>query len=366
MLYLAGVGLSFFLFVLLLSKKGKTFADQILVVWIFFMTLHVLLYYTVKTETYPALLGMDIPLPLLHGPFLYLYTRALTGRPLTGMRMAIHFVPPLATAIYVIPFFIRPIPEKLYVYAHQGIGYETFGLIKTICIIISGVVYVVLSAIALRTHRAAIAERFSSTERISLDWLQYLIYWIAAIWILVIIGNDDLVYGAAVLFILFIGYFGIRQGGIFTSVALEFPKRANDSAGQAGEVSIKKKYLKSGLSEDHSGALHRRLHELMQTERLFCVGELSLADLAQRLDIPANHLSQVINEREGKTFYDYINTLRIEEFKRKAAGPDSRRYTLIALAQECGFNSKSSFNRYFKKVTGQSPSEFLESVQSSN
>jgi YesN/AraC family two-component response regulator len=98
----------------------------------------------------------------------------------------------------------------------------------------------------------------------------------------------------------------------------------------------------------------------MNTEKVFRESELSLADLARRLNTQPNYLSQVINEREGKNFYDYINSLRVEEFMHLVASPDSRKYTLLGLAQECGFNSKSSFNRYFKKVTGKSPSEFMQ------
>ena len=68
----------------------------------------------------------------------------------------------------------------------------------------------------------------------------------------------------------------------------------------------------------------------------------------------------MINEREGKKFYDYVNGLRVDEFKRVVRVPGSEKLTLFALAQQCGFNSKSSFNRYFKKVTGQSPSEYMD------
>jgi AraC-like DNA-binding protein len=121
----------------------------------------------------------------------------------------------------------------------------------------------------------------------------------------------------------------------------------------------KRKYQKSGLSPESSALLHHQLGQVMTDEKLYRESELSLADLAARLNTQPNYLSQVINEREGKNFYDYINTLRIEEFKRVAASPESRKYTLLALAEQCGFNSKSSFNRYFKKVTGQSPSEFM-------
>ena len=113
---------------------------------------------------------------------------------------------------------------------------------------------------------------------------------------------------------------------------------------------------------DHSDILHRNLSFVMASEKLYRDSELSLAALANRLNTQANYLSQVINEREGKNFYDYVNTIRIEEFKRLAGSPESRKYTLFALAQECGFNSKSSFNRYCKKVTGKSPSDFIQTV----
>ena len=62
----------------------------------------------------------------------------------------------------------------------------------------------------------------------------------------------------------------------------------------------------------------------------------------------------------GKNFFDYINTHRTEEFKKLVSNPNNRKFTLLSLAFECGFNSKSSFNKYFKKVTGQSPSEYLQ------
>ena len=85
-------------------------------------------------------------------------------------------------------------------------------------------------------------------------------------------------------------------------------------------------------------------------------------DLARRLNTHPNYLSQVINEKEGKNLYDYVNTLRIEEFIKLVSQPHNQNLTLLSLAYECGFNSKSSFNRYFKKTTGQSPSEYLKQL----
>ena len=128
-------------------------------------------------------------------------------------------------------------------------------------------------------------------------------------------------------------------------------------------VSEKKKYSKSGLSEEMAVSLHQELNWLMEREKLYTESELSLSDLAARLSVHPNYLSQLINEKEGKNFYDYINTLRIEEFKRLVALPENQRYTILSLAYEFGFNSKSSFNRFFKKATGQSPSVYLRAME---
>ena len=376
MFYLGGVGLSFFLAILLLSKSKKTVADKILTGWLFLITIHLLSFYSRKMELYPQTLGIEIPLPLVHGPFLYLYTLALTNRIKSFRISALHFIPFIAVYIYLSPFFALPLEQKIYVYKNEGVGYETFGLIKTVANIISGVLYVILSSIVLRKHRISIADQFSYTEKINLQWLQYLIYWIAVIWIFVIFRNDDWVFGAAVLFILFIGFFGIKQVGVFHSQEFTSSKKNAEVTGNAKEendideshsdaTQEKRKYQKSGLSSESSETLHRQLNQIMSGEKLYCESELSLSELATRLNTQPNYLSQVINEREGKNFYDYINSQRIEEFKRLAVSPDNRKYTLLALAEQCGFNSKSSFNRYFKKVTGQSPSEFMTAVSDS-
>ncbi len=229
-------------------------------------------------------------------------------------------------------------------------------MIHRVSVVASGIVYVVLSSLVLRQHRQAIAEEYSNTDKINLAWLQYLIYWIGAIWIGVLVRNDTVIFTTATLFVVFIGYFGMRQVGIFHT--LPAPEAVTTE-----ENPEKKKYQKSGLTAEAAERLHRDLTALMVQTKAYRESELSLNELAGRLNSPANYLSQVINEREGKTFYDYINTLRVEEFKRLATSPESRKYTLLGLAQECGFNSKSSFNRYFKKVTGKSPSQFVPEMQ---
>jgi len=100
----------------------------------------------------------------------------------------------------------------------------------------------------------------------------------------------------------------------------------------------------------------------MEEKKLFLDENISLPQLAEMLDILPNYLSQVINERFQKNFYDFINSYRVEEFKRVVALGKNKNKTFFGLALDCGFNSKASFNSSFKKLSGITPSEFVKSL----
>lgn len=388
MRYITGIVIAFFLAGLLLSKKNKSTADKLLSAWLCIMGVHLTFFYFVftgKALHYPWLLGCELPLPFVHGPFLYLYSAALVNRlPVNRKWGLLHFLPVAIIYLYLIRFFVLSAEQKIYVYQNKGIGYETFELISLIAIIISGIAYIIWSNLLLVQHRKTILNEFSFTDKINLKWLQYLSFGIGVIWLAVITGTDELIYTAVVLFILFMGYFGIKQVGIFTESTPQKIKEEPKLETTVEEIRYhqplktsvepdapidsiietidKRKYSRSGLSGDMAENLHKELVQLMDKEKVFSESELSLAQLAKRLGANPNYLSQVINEKEGKNFYDYINTLRIEEFKRLIANPINQRFTILSLAYEVGFNSKSSFNRYFKKETSKSPSEYLREL----
>ena len=85
---------------------------------------------------------------------------------------------------------------------------------------------------------------------------------------------------------------------------------------------------------------------------------LSLSLLAEKSEILQSHISQVINQHFQMHFYDFINRYRVEEAKEKLSSSDFDHLSVLGIAFDCGFKSKSSFNRYFKKHTGVSPTEF--------
>jgi AraC-like DNA-binding protein len=96
----------------------------------------------------------------------------------------------------------------------------------------------------------------------------------------------------------------------------------------------------------------------MLTEKLFTDPELSLNKLAQRLDISTNQLSQVINQHYQKNFYEFVNAFRVEEVIRILHSGALENTTMLGIGLDAGFNSKASFNRYFKKHTGRTPSDY--------
>lgn len=366
MLYLTGIIITFFLVVILASKKNKSQADKILAFWLFCTGFHLFLYYLhYKNDfaSFPFLLGFELPMPLLQGPFLYLYTSSLTNQNQNRKFNFLHFLPFGIAVLFLIPFFALPFQEKLNVFQNEGKGYENLILILYGAILLSGIVYALLSLKKLSKHQKTISETFSSTEKINLRWLQYLILGSSIIWIIVIFYEDEYIFSFVVFYLIFIGYFGIKQVGIFTNQSIAENAVLNIPSTQNIEIentSEKIKYEKSGLNASDLQFIHQRLTEIMTNEKLYKNPDLTLTELSQKLNIHPNILSQVINSAEGKNFYDYINLQRIEEFKKQILLPENKKFTLLSVAFECGFNSKTAFNRNFKKATGISPSEYLK------
>lgn len=380
MIYLVGISITFFLVFILTSKKNKSKADIILTLWLSFVMLNLLFYYihaTGKYVTFPYFLGLEIPMPLLYGPFLFLYTVALTDQEHNKKINPLHFIPFVLALLSTLPFHALSFPQKIKVYQDGGRAYELLSLIIFIAILISGFLYTFISLQKLKKHRKTIAEQFSYTEKINLKWLSYLILGSSIIWLVAIFRQDNYVFSAVVLYVFFIGYFGIKQVGIFTMAKPQMPveisenlsseesKKFNDTLFDENKIDVqpeKIKYEKSKISSDEVSAIQKKLMILIQTEKTYTDPELTLSDLAKKISVHPNTLSQIINSVEQKNFYEYINDLRVEEFKKLIAVPENQKFTLLSLAFESGYNSKTAFNRNFKKNTGHSPSDYLKQM----
>lgn len=364
MLHLIGVIISFFLCVILFTKKGKSQADIILAVWLFVIGFHLLvfnIYITGQYQEFPYLLGLEIPLPLIHGPFLYLYTRALSSQKHKQSHWFIHFLPFILAIGLLYQFYLFSFDEKIEVYKNAGAGFENVMKLLYTSTLISGVVYVIMSLVLLKKYSIYINNQFSDLEKINLNWLRYLIIGIGLIWLAVFFADEIYTFMLLDLFILFIGYFGVKQVGVFTNNHLRVQLVHEQITATAVANGIEKiKYQTSTADETLLLAIHQDLVQLMRDEKLYRNPELNLDELAQRLNVNPNILSQVINSIENKNFFDYINEQRIAEFIAISVLPENQKFTLLSLAFEVGFNSKTSFNRNFKKVTGHTPTMYLK------
>lgn len=126
---------------------------------------------------------------------------------------------------------------------------------------------------------------------------------------------------------------------------------------------LEEKYKTLNISPEECRRLADNLDKLMRVDKVYTNPELKVADLAAMLGISAHTLSYLFNQYLKLHYYDYLNDFRIAEFKRLVRQEEYAKYTLSALAELCGFSSRASFFRYFKKATGITPNEYIRSLE---
>jgi AraC-like DNA-binding protein len=125
---------------------------------------------------------------------------------------------------------------------------------------------------------------------------------------------------------------------------------------------FEKKYKSSPLSQSDFEKSVCKLVTLMTKDKLYTELDLKLYEVADQVGIAPHLLSQVVNQQFGKSFIEFINEYRIQEFKKILAEPENKNVSILSLAMKAGFNSKSAFNNAFKKSTGQKPTEYRKTI----
>lgn len=115
------------------------------------------------------------------------------------------------------------------------------------------------------------------------------------------------------------------------------------------------KYKTTPVSEEQSQLIYAKVLKMISEEKQFQNADLTLKSLSESLHVTPQILSQVINQKSGSNFNNFVNAFRIEESKRLLRLADSKSQTIASIAYEVGFNSISSFNTAFKKQTGETP-----------
>ncbi len=130
---------------------------------------------------------------------------------------------------------------------------------------------------------------------------------------------------------------------------------------EADHADKQEKHAAPGLTDDTCREYASRLEGYFRQHKPYLDPELTIKSVADALNIPLHHLSWVVNEWLGHSFPDYVNVFRIEEAKQKLRSPEFRQLKIENIGYGCGFNSKATFNRVFKKYCNVSPSQYQKS-----
>jgi AraC-like DNA-binding protein len=235
---------------------------------------------------------------------------------------------------------------------------------------VSPVVYCIWSIIYLSSHRQNLKKLYSFTsDELRIEWLWYLT------WSMFVVGCAALILNAVIVFfdaadwvqlrliilviasiwVFSLGYYSVKKTPFYRSYHIDGLSTVDEEEMPSGV-----KYEKTRLKEDEIPGLKKKLLEYLTASKPYLNKNLSIGELAESLEIPAYQLSQLINDRLGQSFFEFINNYRVEEVKLRFFEPKFSNLTLPGIALECGFNSKASFNRIFKQLTGQTPTEYIK------
>lgn len=355
------VGLTFGLLLLLTKRKNKA-ANTFMAIVVIIMSLWLTWVYIADTKIidyYPRLTWVPITAYLLIvGPALYFYVRKLIT-PDYKLKKSdyLHFSPLLLDFIFhglqVFDSYHSGVP------IHRTRTFELLSPFFQLMAIISVAIYVTLSIKKIKIFTSLLIENYSNSEKYKLTWLKRIVYFFGIMWVLWLPYTfvDYFFFEYQLNFKYYYPLYLI-MGIVSIWMGMEAFLRPEYIIVHLKESKNKKVIVIDDLEEKISW-----LQKQMGQNLFFLNSELTLNTLAENLQIHPNLLSRIINEGAKKNFSDFINEYRVQTVIEKMKSPSYKNITLIGIAHESGFNSKTSFYRTFKKFTNKTPTDYLKSLK---
>lgn len=308
---------------------------------------------------FPYFYVIPLNFSLALGPALYLYTKRMTQfQKKDRSRVWIHFVPVIFEVILHF-FMVKEAWSKSSIAANTVV-FATWMPIIQLCAIISILIYSIRSLKLIRLYHQYVKQNYSHDAKYSLKWLYRLIVAFAIVWFL-------LVPYTLVDYLLFDFQLGIQDYYplylLLSIVTLWISAEAflkpevilleSTSSSKEVEVQVDKPEIDPEIVKTAGW-----LTEQMERNLFYLDPELTLKSLGQALDIHPNMLSKVINEGLQKNFSDFVNGYRVEAVIKRLKDPAYDQITLLGISFDCGFNSKTTFNRVFKNITSKTPHQY--------
>ena len=310
---------------------------------------------------YPHFLKTVSHLLLLYFPLLFLNVKYLISKHSRfDLRDMIHFIPFLISVLLYTDFYFLSGENKILVVRSDSGFYHTVKIIFDLVVAVQGIAYSVISLIMLNRYNNEVLNHISNIDRKLIRNSFFGIIILLLSWIIGTVGvvldifrieiSIDLfylVYLLIVLCIYWISFNAIKSPEIFKLDRNELYPVQNDHSDKLGKQFEK---------------LNETLERYLSESKPYLDPELKLQDMADQLNMSRHQLSQLINRKHKKNFYEFINQHRVQEVIKLMRDPQNKDLKIIALAYDAGFNSKASFNRVFRQLTGKTPSEYMSTV----
>ena len=302
---------------------------------------------------------------LIFGPLLYTYTRRLAFREFPNFRLPfLHFIPGilhLCFALWVFTLTQTDFNELL----NSGALNIPYLLIEGIGLL-SSLFYIFKSFQLVKWYQEEEINNLSYTQQIPTFLYSFLfaILIFLGLWLVSFIriyllqdytfSSYNLVWTSIPIFIYVVGFYSLKQPDIFR---IPMPKTKEDL--------IPQKIEKDRLSKTEVEKLKIQVEQLMVREKIYLNNKLTLRALATQLNTSTNNVSWLLNNVYDSSFYDYVNQYRVKEFILRIQKGEHQHHTLLAISMDVGFNSKSTFNKAFKNIMKDTPSNYIKKFTAS-
>ena len=338
-IYFIGAAQGFILAIALWKRKANSRSNHVLAVWMillaFDLSLKALFLNGVRGFIIHPYIFVQL-FPFLYGSLFYIYVRTLVSKAPITSKDIIHFAGFIFFTVINIPYVLDPVNKTV-------VDFNHFDLILDIY----SISYVIAGLWLIRNYRKNLIQQQVDTQHVDLLWLKVMGYSQVVIWLIAVSQwliphpnyNSWVIYVAVALWMILVGYLSLVQQNVPTVKPIKISKK-DESDDRFDEVKIK-------------------LARLINDDKIHLQPSLSIGQLAKSSGYPEYLISLFINRVHNMSFRDYINGLRIDEAKAMLLDNTNKR-SILDIAYECGFNSKSTFNSAFKKITQQTPSAFKQ------
>jgi AraC-like DNA-binding protein len=363
-----GISQSFFAGLLIATRRPYTTANRIMTAWVFLFCIEMI--FALINHTVLEVYAFPF-ISFTYGPLLYLYVRHMANPSLRFQPWHIlHFVP------FFVFFAVSVIFRNVSLFDDLS-GFFTIDrftplrIVYSACFFLSVTIYSILSFIEIRRHQARLQDIVSFTsEKMTLNWLKVLsITFYVGYIVIFILGGIGIIAGLIpfdpyILTFIFIAFFSFAYSfyAIRQPEILDYPIPAKEETDEGIIPAAAEKYAKSGLRKEQAEEYLSRLLNYMDDEKPYLDSDLTIHGLSYKTGIPRHYITEVLNEKYGRNFFTFVNEYRVREVISRINDPKYQHYTILAIAFDAGFNSKSTFNTIFKAYSGSTPSEYRNEI----